>query len=123
MNNRCFYAYYANGNPIRVADELGGNMKSNLVRAGNGPIKAMRMIFTRTKGSSRAALAIASILMCALSWPAGLASAASDSSMTMTQLIAATPFQPQVQLSPGQSVNLPAKSWVENEIGQSWLTS
>ena len=42
--------------------------------------------------------------------------------MTLTQLMAATPVEPKVQLSPGQSVNLPAMYWVESEIGKSWLT-
>jgi hypothetical protein len=80
------------------------------------------MILTRTKGASRVAVAVASVSLYALSWSAGPVGAAADSPMTLTQLMAAAPSEPRVQLSPGQSVVLPAKSWVENEIGKSWLT-
>ena len=94
-----------------------------------GEISMNRFLIKRTVAS----LAVAAVLGATLIaipagassppvWSAGPASAAADSPMTLTQLMAATPAELQVQLSPGQNVDLPAKSWVENEIGKSWLT-
>jgi len=81
-----------------------------------------RRKFAGLKAVSRTAIVASSISMCTLWLSSEPSGASTIAPMTLAQLVAATPTEPQVPLSPGQSVNLPVMSWVDNMLGQTWLT-